>query len=205
MNKIVINRYAVLKVDKNLISQIDTKYVKMDDEILGGFSGSLPKSGSWGKSLKHGVLVVTNRRVIFWDRKIIGNDDMKSFYYSDIRSVNYFRGLFSSHIIVDVLGKNEKFEGMAIKHGKKATEMIKILLTEFKKSQNQRPESVQEDPIEILDRRLATGQISIKDYHNTKKVLLGEPKGSDENTCPDCGTIGSKPGKYCMECGYHLK
>lgn len=202
----MIRPNAVINISRRLVTSIDRKYIEMDEEIFGGFKGSIPKSMWDGKSMKHGVLVITTKRVIMWDRKLLG-DDVESYYYPNIRSVQFSRGIFSSHITLNMSGKNKKFQDMSKNDAKIATDMINHQISISNSAQYQPILPIQqaEDPFTILDNRLAAGQMSIEEYQSTKRALQGNVSQSNDKNCPNCGTIISKQTMYCLECGFHLK
>lgn len=134
-------------------------------------------------------------------------DHVESFHYPDIRSAYHIPGIFTSHIIVDVGGSNKKFEDMPKNDTQIAVDIINSELTRYNNSLKPPIQPVQqtEDPFSILDRRLASGKISIEEYHKTKNAIQGKDTKSDDKICPSCGSVDTKQEKYCIECGFNLR
>ena len=161
------------------------------------------------------MLAITSKKVIMCDRTLFGENTAK-YYYKDINSVEYRKGRYSGHVTIFIGDKYITFGDMTGEDPVIATNMItehinkinpinkiNIKAPELMKSKIKKKTQT-DNPLSILNTRLAEGRISVEDYQRRKDVLQGDAR-TVANECPSCGNLVSESEKYCIECGFHLK
>ena len=132
-----------------------------------------------GSMVTPNIIFATNKRLIIRDPTALGlRAGVDSIPYSQINKVKLQKGAFTSEIVVDV----GKFEGDNKKKiqaipKQKASEIVGIINEFVRKSQDinsSTPTIIQkdeEDPLTILKKRYAKGEISKEEYEEMKSIL----------------------------------
>lgn len=133
----------------------ENKITSTDEKILFCMCGS---------NYKDLILISTNKRVIHYFKI---NDDKKieSVYWKDIKSIDF--DFFIAKIIVKVYGAdtiNMKVEGSPL------IKFFDKLMIEWRKRRNRRKER-RENPLEIIKRRYAKGEITKNEFEEIKRDL----------------------------------
>jgi len=183
---------------QNSGSQEDIEKIKDhidgDDYVL--FVAKQSKFKPGGAIISGGnTIFATNKKIIIRNPTMLGlRESVEEIPYDQITSVKLENGLFSSSIVIRspglselsrmgnssgliAWGRSEEGQIDAIPKDK-AEKIVQIIKEKMEKvklaKENQPSESVktkQEDPLTILNRRLAKGEITIEEYGKLKSVL----------------------------------
>jgi hypothetical protein len=85
-----------------------------------------------------GLLVITNKRLFFLDKKIIGGVEIEEFGYDKISSISHSKGMLTGKIKIHVSGNDADIHTHDKKHTPKVVETIKENMENLKQS-NQAP------------------------------------------------------------------
>ena len=132
-----------------------------------------------GSLVTPNIIFATNKRIIIRDPSTLGlRSGVESIPYSQINKVHLEKGAFSSELVLDVGqyegGDNEQKIPSIPK--KKAEEILSIIHKYIRGAQDftthAPPPPVQDDdPLTILKKRLAKGEISKEEYEGIKSAL----------------------------------
>lgn len=134
------------------------------------------------------AIFVTERRVILRKPKRIGlGEDIEKYRYDDITNVRFEKGITSSKILLDFpggvstfKGKDDYYEkgsigGLSKKDAKQICQYIHQRIKDTKESASKvevvGATAAAEDPITVLKKRFASGEITAEEYATAKKIL----------------------------------
>ena len=132
-----------------------------------------------GKLITPRTIFATNKRLIIRDPNALGlRADLDSIPYSQINNIKLEKGAFTSEITI----KSGQFENdeqgyIPAIPKKKAAKILAIINEHIREAQHfhDKPITVQEkkedDPLTILKRRLAKGEITKAEYEDLKSAL----------------------------------
>lgn len=132
-----------------------------------------------GKLITPRTIFATNRRLIIRDPNALGlRADLDSIPYSQINNVKLEKGAFTSEIII----KSGQFENdeqgyIPAIPKKKAEKILGIINQHVREAQHfhdsppNSSERKEDDPLTILKRRFAKGEITKEEFEESKKVL----------------------------------
>lgn len=155
------------------------KYLEPTENIIGIFDGArrpdiLPNSSGTNKEQRsrgftmHDYLILTDKRVIMWMRGLFSSN-IETIDYVEINNLEQHKGLLLGDITFNIHGTRERFRDMQKADVPIAAKMILDKTTESKN--NQKQIRTDEDPVLILKRRLAKGEINKDEYDELIKVL----------------------------------
>jgi len=141
--------------------------ILIDEERLqavfsGGVAGQLSIKMQW--------LVLTDKRVIFYARALIGGGS-DTFYYDEISSVEGRKGLALGSIELNIKGKTESFINMQKKEVDQAVDLIRRNIEESKRVAPV-PAADPFEQIKKLKDLLDSGIITQEEFEEKKKKLL---------------------------------
>ena len=133
-----------------------------------------------GSVVTPNIIFATNRRIIKRDPTSLGlRSHVDSIPYSQINKVHLEKGMFTSEIKMDI-GQYAADDNDQVISAipKKKAEAIVATINEFLRGAqdmgNQNPavsKTEDDDPLILLKKRLAKGEISAEEYVNLKKIL----------------------------------
>jgi len=132
-----------------------------------------------GSVVTPNIIFATNRRIIKRDPSSLGlRSHVDSIPYSQINKVHLEKGMFTSEIKMDI-GQYAADDNNQIISAipKKKAEAIVSTINEFLRgaqdTSNQNPTvaKTDDDPLVLLKKRLAKGEISAEEYVDLKKIL----------------------------------
>lgn len=133
-----------------------------------------------GSIVTPNIILATNKRIIKRDPSSLGlRSHVDSIPYSQINKVHLEKGVFTSEIEMDI-GQYESDDNKQVIQAipKKKAEAIVSTINEFIRSaqdiSNLQPtvtKTEDDDPLVLLKKRLAKGEISAEEYVELKKVL----------------------------------
>ena len=90
------------------------------DCIVGGMFGPDLQQAKLGRSLRRGVIVATDRRIIMLDKGVLGSSEVAEMPYNSISAITYSTGLFAGGLrIVGRGGTNFRIEAVRPKEDAK--------------------------------------------------------------------------------------
>jgi len=132
-----------------------------------------------GSVVTPNIIFATNRRIIKRDPTTMGlRSHVDSIPYSQINKVHLEKGMFTSEIKMDI-GQYAADDNDQVISAipKKKAEAIVSTINEFLRgaqdmgNQNTTVTKTDDDPLVLLKKRLARGEISAEEYVNLKKIL----------------------------------
>lgn len=185
---------------KNIQSIIENKFYE------GEYLLSISKYNI--NSLRASYLLVTNKRIIGWNRSFT-NSGTNSFNYDHLTTI-FTKKTFltnSTGITLSIDGKETEFLGMYRKDVDIVEHIIRNQIDQNKNSSQ--PVLVQNDvdPIKILELRFVNGEISEEEFLKKKSILVGSNSNNETKSskvCKGCGTNNEPEAKFCASCGTSL-
>jgi hypothetical protein len=132
-----------------------------------------------GSLVTPNIIFATDRRLIIRDPNTLGlRSDVESIPYSQINKVHLEKGAFTSELVMDVgqfAGPDNKQKIPAIPKSK-AAKILGIINEYVRRAQNIHDHNIptrnnEDDPILILKRRLAKGEITKEEFEDLKNAL----------------------------------
>jgi len=133
-----------------------------------------------GSLVTPNIIFATDKRIIIRDPSTLGlRSGVESIPFSQINKVHLEKGAFSSELVLDV-GQYEGDNAQKIPSipKKKAEEILSIIheyirgAQDFRGQGNPPPEQkTDDDPLTILKKRLAKGEITKEEYEDLKSAL----------------------------------
>ena len=133
-----------------------------------------------GSLVTPNIIFATNKRIIKRDPSSLGlRSHVDSIPYSQINKVHLEKGIFTSELVMDV-GQYESGDNMQVIQAipkKKAEEILSTINQFIRGSQDiselrsTAPKEENNDPVVILKKRLAKGEISVEEFTKLKKAL----------------------------------
>ena len=138
-----------------------------------------------GKLVTPKIIFATNKRLIIRDPTLLGlRADVDTIPYSQINNVKLKKGLFTSRVLIKSGNFNRDEQGFIDAIPKdKAAQIVGIINEGIGRAQTHFTEIVQpseverikskegEDPLLILKRRLAKGEITKEEFEELKRTL----------------------------------
>lgn len=133
-----------------------------------------------GSVVTPNIIFATNRRIIKRDPTSLGlRSHVDSIPYSQINKVHLEKGMFTSEIKMDIgqYAADDNDQVISAIPKKKAEEIVSTINEFLRGAQdmsNMQPTVAKiedDDPLVLLKKRLAKGEISAEEYVNLKKVL----------------------------------
>lgn len=128
---------------------------------------------------KIGVLVATNKRLIFVDKGLIYGLRVEDFPYDKITSIQYETGLIFGEIIIFASGNKAKIEQVDKKKTRDFSDYVRARITEIKEHSSYPSEKHQNSSGDLADqiKKLADlkdqGILTDEEFIAQKKKLLG--------------------------------
>jgi len=132
-----------------------------------------------GSLVTPNIIFATTNRLIIRDPTALGlRAGVESIPYSQINKVHLEKGAFTSELVMEVgqyeTGDNEQTIPAIPK--KKATEILAVISEHLRNAQDfsthvPPPQKEDDDPLTILKKRLAKGEISKEEYNDLKSTL----------------------------------
>lgn len=155
------------------------RYLEPDETMIGIFHGARrsdvglnfsqtnKEQRSRGLTM-HDYLILTNKRIIMWMRGLFSSN-IEGIDYDEINNLEQHQGLLLGDITFNIHGTRERFRDMVKTDVPIAAKMILDNITKSKN--NQKQVRTDEDPILILKKRLAKGEINKNEYDELMKIL----------------------------------
>lgn len=131
-----------------------------------------------GKLITPKTLFATDKRLLIRDPNLLGlRSDVDAIPYSQINNVKLEKGVFTSKVMISSGNFNSDEQGYIDAIPKeKAAKIVAIINEGIRKSQTHiteviQPKAVDDDPLTILKRRFAKGEITKEEYEDMKKSL----------------------------------
>ena len=130
-----------------------------------------------GKLITPKTIFATDKRLIIRDPNMLGlRSDVDAIPYSQINNVKLEKGVFTSKVMIYSGNFNSDQDGFIDAIPKqKAAKIVGIINEEIRRAQTHITEIVQpkteEDPLTILKKRLAKGEITKEEFEDLKKML----------------------------------
>ena len=143
-----------------------SQFFLKDEKLLAAFSG-------WGDtaSLLSQYLIVTNLRVIYWQRGLLESGN-RAFYYNDISDVREIRGLIWGGIQLNVHGAFEKFPNMNAAEIPVAVKIIRDQMEKIRSQASTVPATSIPDQIKKLADLRDSGVLTEAEFTAKKTELL---------------------------------
>ena len=165
------NVYFSRLIEKSYLTKAKKKFFEPNEDPVAFIMGR--KSGTIGTFTDY--LIITNKRVIIWNRGL-AKQDIESINYQNISSVEFSRKILTGEISFNVHGRISGFRTTVRKDAEVGTRLIRerILQSIDEQEINQSAVSsisTQDDPLHILKIRYAKGEITKEEYDEIKKDL----------------------------------
>lgn len=176
--------YNQTQFNENDLSEIDRIKNMLDSTEVVKVVARQSKVMPGGKLVTPKIIFATNKRLIIRDPTLLGlRADVDTIPYSQINNVKLEKGLFTSRVLIKSGNFNRDEQGFIDAIPKeKAAQIVGIInegigraqthVTEIVRPDDyERIKSKEEDPLAILKRRLAKGEITKEDFEELKRVL----------------------------------
>ena len=176
--------YNQSQFNENDLSEIDRIKNMLDSTEVVKVVARQSKVMPGGKLVTPKIIFATNKRLIIRDPTMLGlRADVDTIPYSQINNVKLEKGLFTSRVLIKSGNFNRDEQGFIDAIPKeKAAQIVGIInegigraqthVTEIvRPSDDERIKSKEEDPLVILKRRLAEGEITKEDFEELKRAL----------------------------------
>jgi hypothetical protein len=171
--------------DEDDLSEIDRIKNMLDATEVVKVVARQSKVMPGGKLITPKIIFATNKRLIIRDPTMLGlRSDVDTIPYSQINNVKLEKGLFTSRVLIKSGNFNRDEQGYIDAIPKdKAAQIVGIINEGIGRAQTHVTEIVQphddestklkegDDPLVILKRRLAKGEITKEEYEDLKKTL----------------------------------
>lgn len=129
-----------------------------------------------GKFITPKTIFATDKRLLIRDPEMLGlRSDVDSIPYSQINNVKLEKGVFTSKVIIKSGNFNTDQQGVIDAIPKdKAAKIVATINEGIRRAQNQTADVVSsssDDPLTILKKRFAKGEITEIEYENMKRTL----------------------------------
>jgi len=131
-----------------------------------------------GKLITPKTLFATDKRLLIRDPNLLGlRSDVDAIPYTQINNVKLEKGVFTSKVMISSGYFNNDQQGFIDAIPKeKAAQIVAIINEGIRRSQTHtteiiQPKSVEDDPLIILKRRYAKGEITKEEFEDMKKSL----------------------------------
>jgi len=130
-----------------------------------------------GGSFLRNYMIVTDQRVSLWARGLF-NKSHDSFFYNDIKSVEFQKGIMYGSIVLNIHGKTENFSEASKKECDHVAKLIKENIQKATSSINAQSSTVvnqtsSADELKKFKELLDSGVINQEEFNSKKKELLG--------------------------------
>lgn len=128
---------------------------------------------------KNGILVATNKRLIFIDKGLIYGLTVEDFPYDKISSIQYKTGLIFGELTIFASGNKADIQQVEKKQVKDFCDYVRARITEAKEHASYQPGLKQNNPGDLADqiKKLANlkdqGLLTDEEFSAKKKQLLG--------------------------------
>lgn len=119
-------------------------------------------------SARNGILAATDRRLIFFAKKLTGYD-MEVFPYPKISSFETGKGMMGHNINLYTSGNKVSVKWIHDKAG--FQQLIEFLKPRVGKGESQPQQAAGDDPMKRLQMRLVNGEITPAQYEEMKRLL----------------------------------
>jgi hypothetical protein len=179
------NAFDRYQLDESDLSEIDRIRNMLDPTEVVRVVARQSKVMPGGKLVTPKIIFATNKRLIIRDPTMLGlRSDVDTIPYSQINNVKLEKGLFTSRILIKSGNFNRDEQGYIDAIPKeKAAKIVGIINEGICRAQTHVTEIAQpicddsdisqkgEEPLLILKRRLAKGEITTEEYEDLKKTL----------------------------------
>jgi len=148
------------------------EHLESDEEILKGIVGAYETKILGKDSVRNGIFLATNKRIVFYAKKLTGYD-MEIFPYSTISSIEMGKGLMGHKI--NFFASGNKASMKWIKEGDVQGFIEEVKNRIGKKEETKAPaEETITDKIEKLAKLKGQGILSEEEFEQKKKELLAK-------------------------------
>lgn len=148
-------------------------HLDSNEKVQASVLGTYEAKALGGGLTTHGVLAATDKRLVFYGKKLVGYD-LEMFPYDMITSFESGKGVMGNSINIFASGNSVSVKWI------KDVENLKALINFVKPRIGHKtvsPASVAapaaDDPLKILQMRFARGEINAQQYEEMKKMLGG--------------------------------
>ena len=174
--------YFGKRVNKELLNDV-TKYLEQDEIFKAIFRGQTESKQVKGIFAPKGIyefyLILTNKRIMLYQgthvllMKGLQSPSIEFIDYKEITNLAHHKGVLFGDITFSIRSVGErKFEQIINIEVETAAKMLSDKITEYKNINSQQKQiQTDEDPIIILKKRLAKGEINKSEYNELKTIL----------------------------------
>lgn len=165
------------KFDKNELGEIEKIRDMLEPSEIIKAIATQSKTAPGGRLIAQKTIIATNKRVLIRDPSMMGlRSQTNSIPYSQINNVKLEKGVFSSKVKITSGYFNKDDEGFIDAIPKDKAETIVAILNEgIKSAQYSSAQVVQpkteDDPLTLLKKRLARGEISKEEFEELRKLI----------------------------------
>lgn len=157
-----------LVIDKNEIKELPN--IIQDSEAIMDIVGGFYDSGS-------GILVATDRRLIFVYKGLMWGMKVEDFPYDKISSIQYETGMLTGELIIFASGNKANIKAVAKERCKGFCEHVRVLISYAAKSKNVEPQPASQEndmisQLEKLAKLKEMGALTDEEFASAKKKLL---------------------------------
>lgn len=165
------------KFDSDEISEIERIQNMLDAAEIIKAVAKQSKMAPGGKLIAPKTIFVTDKRVLIKDPNMLGlRSEVDAVPYSQINNVKLEKGVFTSKVLIKSGYFNSDQQGYIDAIPKdKAAKIVSIISEGIRQAQSPAiatiSQSSDDDPLTILKRRFAKGEITREEYEDMKKAL----------------------------------
>ena len=165
------------KFDSDEISEIERIQNMLDAAEIIKAVAKQSKMAPGGKLIAPKTIFVTDKRVLIKDPNMLGlRSEVDAVPYSQINNVKLEKGVFTSKVLIKSGYFNSDQQGYIDAIPKdKAAKIVSIISEGIRQAQSPTiatsSQSSDDDPLTILKRRFAKGEITREEYEDMKKAL----------------------------------
>lgn len=202
--------------EDKLLNDLASRVFHPTERALGAYKG---KKDAENVTFYHDRLILTTERVIIWIRNV-GSDSIEFAPYTAIRGVRVESKFFNRSLVILLHQQPHTFSFGAKKYNeisfnvmsKKNAEHARQLILNQLQAQVTPDAGISgtQDPITILQKRFALGEITQQEYEHKMNILQPHPAAApvnptpQEKHCPSCNQGNEKAAMFCINCGMKL-
>ena len=140
-----------------------------EDELIENIVQGLYNNGN-------GILVATNKRLVFVDKGMLGGLRVEDFPYDKISSIQYQTGLMFGKITIFTSGNKAEITQVLKKEARDFSEYVRARVSGRKDHASAPQQPAQEDPVALLERLAqlkAQGILTEEEFAAKKRQVLG--------------------------------
>ncbi|MBU1143669.1 MAG: PH domain-containing protein [Firmicutes bacterium] len=148
------------------------EHLDENEEIKHSIRGAYETKVLGSNTVRQGILLATNKRIVFFAKKLTGFD-LEIFPYSKISSIEFSKGLMGHTI--SFFASNNKVKMKWIKGGgvKEFVESVRLSIENPKESSNTNTQDETAQQIQQLHDLKEKGILTDDEFQQKKKQLLG--------------------------------